>query len=117
MRNRQYKAGLMATLLVTLVMAGPVTQAADTGMGTKADNASQKVGTYIEDSVITAKVKAALVEDKQVSALKIRVSTKDGVVTLTGAVPSAEVGQHALQLAAAIDGVKDVKSALTVKGG
>jgi len=59
-------------------------------------------GAYVDDSVITAKVKAALV------------ATQKGVVTLAGTVPK-DAGQHALQLAAAIDGVKDVKSALTVK--
>jgi osmotically-inducible protein OsmY len=71
-------------------------------------------GAYVDDSVITAKVKAAFVEDSQARALKIKVATKKGVVTLAGTVPK-DAGQHALQLAAAIDGVKDVKSALTVK--
>lgn len=108
------KTGFAAKLLAAsflIAAAAPAVQAADT------PKTAQKAGSYIDDSVITAKVKAALVEDKQISAMKIKVVTKDGVVTLKGAVPNAEAGQHALQLAAGVEGVKDVKSDLTVKAG
>ncbi|MBO9537701.1 BON domain-containing protein [Herbaspirillum sp.] len=105
---------LAAAFLAASAAAVPAVQAADAG---DAPKNGQEAGAYIDDSVITAKVKAVLVGDKQVSAMKITVTTKDGVVTLKGAVPSAEVGQHALQLAAGVDGVKDVKSELTVKTG
>lgn len=114
------KTTLAAKLLAAsflIAAAAPAVQAADTAGGGNTPKTAQKAGAYIDDSVITAKVKAALVEDKQVSAMKIKVTTKDGVVTLKGAVPNAEVGQHALQLAAGIEGVKDVKSDLTVKAG
>lgn len=105
---------LVSAAFLTAVMAAPAVYAADAADGSSAST-TQKAGAYVDDSVITAKVKAAFVEDSQVSALKIKVTTKKGVVTLAGAVPNAEAGQHALQVAAAIDGVKDVKSALTVK--
>ncbi|ADJ66199.1 BON domain-containing protein [Herbaspirillum seropedicae] len=112
MKKTTFTARLLAaSLLVTA--AAPAVQAADRA----APVTAQKAGAYIDDSVITAKVKAALVEDKQVSAMKINVTTKDGVVTLKGSVPSAELGQHALQLVAGIEGVRDVKSDLTVKAG
>ena len=65
--------------------------------------------------MITTMVKAALVEDKQVQALKISVTTKQGVVKMSGTVPNAEVGKRALQLAAGVQGVKDVKSELKLK--
>jgi hyperosmotically inducible protein len=110
-------AKLVTASLLAAVAAVPAVRAADTADTGGSPKTTQKAGAYIDDSVITAKVKAALVGDKQVSAMKIKVTTKDGVVTLKGAVPSAEVGQHALQLAAGVEGVKDVKSDLTVKGG
>ncbi|MBB5393869.1 MULTISPECIES: BON domain-containing protein [unclassified Herbaspirillum] len=112
MEKTAFIAKLVAASLFAAVAAAPAVRAADTGDSPKA---TQKAGAYIDDSVITTKVKAALVGDKQVSAMKIKVTTKDGVVTLKGTVPNAEVGQHALQLAAGIEGVKDVKSELTVK--
>jgi hyperosmotically inducible protein len=115
MEKSRLASKLLAASLV-IAAAAPAVQAADNaGAGTP--KTAQKAGSYIDDSVITAKVKAALVEDKQVSAMKIKVVTKDGVVTLKGAVPNAEAGQHALQLAAGVEGVKDVKSDLTVKAG
>ena len=106
---------LVAAAFLTAAVAAPAVYAADTSTGSSSASTTQKAGAYVDDSVITAKVKAAFVEDSQVSALKIKVTTKKGIVTLVGAVPNADAGQHALQLAAAIDGVKDVKSELTVK--
>ncbi|HEV8486161.1 MAG TPA: BON domain-containing protein, partial [Blastocatellia bacterium] len=42
----------------------------------------------VDDSAITAKVKSKLAADSQTSAIKISVETKDGVVTLSGTVPT-----------------------------
>ncbi|MFL9877234.1 BON domain-containing protein [Herbaspirillum rhizosphaerae] len=105
----------LVTAAFLTAVAAPAVYAADASTDSSTSSSTQKAGAYVDDSVITAKVKAAFVEDSQVSALKIKVTTKKGIVTLAGAVPNAEAGQHALQVAAAIDGVKDVKSALTVK--
>lgn len=71
---------------------------------------------YADDAMITTMVKAALIEDKQVKSLKIKVSTEQGVVKMSGTVPNAEVGNRALQLATTIQGVKGVKNDLKVKG-
>jgi len=114
MQTSKMISKLAAAALISSVAMVPVAYAADASQGTSGST-TQKAGAYVDDSVITAKVKAAFVEDQQVSALKIKVTTKQGVVTLAGSVPTAEAGQHALQLAAAIDGVKDVKSQLMVK--
>ncbi|WP_034300234.1 BON domain-containing protein [Herbaspirillum sp. RV1423] len=105
---------LVVAAFLTAVVAAPAVYAADPSQDSF-PNTAQKAGAYVDDSVITAKVKAALVEDSQVSALKIKVTTRRDIVTLAGVVPNADAGQHALQLAAAVDGVKDVKSELTVK--
>lgn len=70
---------------------------------------------YADDAMITTMVKAALVEDKQVQSLKISVSTEKGVVKMSGTVPNADVGNRALQLAAGVQGVKDVKNELKLK--
>ena len=116
MKKTELAAKLLAASFAIAAIA-PAARAADAAGNGDTPKTAQKAGAYVDDSVITAKVKAALVEDKQVSAMKIKVVTKDGVVTLKGAVPSAEAGQHALQLAAGVEGVKDVKSDLTVKAG
>jgi len=70
---------------------------------------------YIDDSVITARVKAALVKDKEVSALAVTVKTDKGVVLLSGFVDNEQQARRAQEIAASIAGVKSVKSNLVVK--
>ena len=62
----------------------------------------------VDDSGTTAKVKAKFVGDDQVSALKIAVSTSNGVVTLTGTVPTEVERDEAERDAASTDGVTRV---------
>ena len=72
--------------------------------------------TYIGDSVITAKVKVALVKDPEVKALEVSVTTDEGVVILSGSVDSEKQAQRAQEIANSVAGVKSVKSSLVVKG-
>ena len=74
----------------------------------------KSVGETIDDATITAKVKTALLNDPQVGGLRIDVDTTLGVVTMSGTVKSTAEEQHAVQLAHAVDGVRDVKSTLQV---
>ena len=62
----------------------------------------------LSDAGITAKVKSKFLGDTNVPGLKIDVDTKDGVVTLTGTVPTADEKRRAMDLAKATDGVKSV---------
>ena len=75
-----------------------------------------RAAAYIADSVITAKVKAALVKDPDVKALEVSVQTEKGVVLLSGFVDSEHEARRAREIAASIVGVKSVKSSLIVKG-
>ncbi|MBV8667030.1 MAG: BON domain-containing protein [Burkholderiaceae bacterium] len=67
-----------------------------------------------DDTVITSKVKAAFNADPLVSSLGIEVDTKDGIVVVTGSVPSLTVRDHVIQLVATVDGVRSVKANLRV---
>ncbi len=71
----------------------------------------------IDDATITTKVNAALAGDKDLSAIKIDVDTKDGVVTLSGPAPSASARERASELARAVQGVTSVNNQLTIKAG
>jgi len=77
--------------------------------------APETTGNYIDDSTITAKVKAALVGDSMVKAGDIQVNTTHGVVELTGGVDNSDQKTAAAKDAAAVAGVTDVKNDLTVK--
>jgi len=68
-----------------------------------------------DDTALTTAVKAALAADSPATAAAINVETKEGVVTLTGAVDSDAVKSKAEQLARGVEGVKSVTNNLTVK--
>jgi osmotically-inducible protein OsmY len=75
-----------------------------------------QVGADLTDAGITAKVKAGLATDSRVSALKIDVDTKAGVVTLKGRVDAPTARQAAEEITRGTAGVKDVVDQLTVQG-
>lgn len=72
-------------------------------------------GQYVDDKVITAKVKAALVEDPGVKALQIKVETYEGVVQLSGFVDNPDQITRAADIAKGVEGVKSVKNDLIVR--
>ena len=72
-------------------------------------------GEYLNDSLITGKVKAALVADPDLKATEINVETYKGTVQLSGFVSSPDDMPKAVALARKIDGVKAVKNDMAVK--
>ncbi len=72
-------------------------------------------GQYVDDKVITAKVKAALAEDPGVKALQVKVETYEGVVQLSGFVDNPDQIARAADIAKGIEGVKSVKNDLIVR--
>ena len=75
---------------------------------------AQKAGAFVDDSMITAKVKTAFVGDKDVSALNIGVTTSNGVVQLTGT-GSPEEARKATEIARNVEGVKAVQNNIRAK--
>jgi hyperosmotically inducible periplasmic protein len=78
-------------------------------------SAVQKTGDYIDDSALTAKVKAALLAEKNLKSLPISVESTNGVVTLSGKVISSAQISQAVDVTKHVEGVKDVHNALTLK--
>jgi hyperosmotically inducible protein len=74
------------------------------------------VGDTIDDATITTRVKTALLNDPDIGALRIDVSTSLGVVTLDGTVKTEAEKGRAADLARTVPGVKDVKVNLQVGG-
>jgi hyperosmotically inducible periplasmic protein len=81
-------------------------------MGAAADTRS-----VVSDAEITAKVNAGLAADKDLSAIKINVDTKDGIVTLNGPVPNASAKDRASEIARNVKDVKSVDNQLNVQPG
>jgi hyperosmotically inducible protein len=80
-----------------------------------ANKMSTTAATPIDDSMITTKVKAAIVAEPTLSAMPIKVKTNDGVVTLSGTIDTPDKAERAKQLAQTVDGVKTVNNELVVK--
>ena len=72
-------------------------------------------GEYIDDSVITAKVKTAIFSDASLKSSEINVETFKGVVQLSGFVNSQPDIDKAVELARGVKGVTSVKNDMHVK--
>lgn len=67
------------------------------------------------DAAVAAQAAAALQQDKDLQALPLTVSsTAAGVIVVKGAAPSAELAQKAIQVVAAVPGVKEVRNEIKV---
>jgi len=86
-----------------------------TVVGCASTRTQQGTGEYIDDSVITTKVKAALVEDPLTKALEIKVKTFKGEVQLSGFVSSRAAANRAIELARGVGGVTSVKDDMEIK--
>ncbi len=75
---------------------------------------AETAGAYVDDSVITANVKAAILNDPLLNASHIEVTTANGVVTLKGTVDSEPIIGRAIDVASSQKNVKSVKTDLIV---
>ena len=78
---------------------------------------AQKEGTgeYVDDSVITTKVKAAIFNEPSLKVAEINVETFKGVVQLSGFVRSRADMDKAVEVARGVNGVKSVKNDMQLK--
>lgn len=75
----------------------------------------QKKTGYMDDTMITAKIKSKLATDDYVKATDINVETQNGVVQLSGFVDSQKAQDRAGQIAQSVKGVKSVKNNIIVQ--
>jgi osmotically-inducible protein OsmY len=94
-------------LVLTIVLA------AAWGCGSTAK--TEGTGEYVDDSVITAKVKTAIFNDATLKVNEINVETFKGVVQLSGFVRSQADINKAVQVARGVAGVKSVKNDMRIK--
>ncbi len=104
------KDGLQAQVQAVQGAANGVAEAA----ASRVSQASDDVSQAMSDSAITAAVKTALAADPALSAVKIEVTTDDGVVRMDGPAPDEQARKRAEVLAAAPKGVRSVDNRLVV---
>jgi osmotically-inducible protein OsmY len=84
-------------------------------MGCAATQKHESTGEYVDDSVITTKVKTAIFNEDTLKTFQINVKTYQGVVQLSGFVDSGKSVSKAGEVARRVVGVKEVKNDLIVK--
>ncbi|MRS17358.1 BON domain-containing protein [Enterobacteriaceae bacterium RIT691] len=83
--------------------------------GCAGSSTKESTGGYIDDTVITTKVKSALFSDKEIKSSEIGVVTFKGRVQLSGFVSSQAIANRAVELARGVTGVKMVENDMQVK--
>ena len=79
------------------------------------DSSPSTIGEKIDDASITSQVKYALLSHRATSAVKTKVTTNEGVITITGEASSAAEKSLVSKLAGDVRGVKSVNNSMTVK--
>jgi len=74
------------------------------------------VGTEIDDSVVTARVKSALLADPDVKSFDFKVETRKGEVQLSGFVDNQTQIDRAITVTRGVEGVKNIENKMTLKG-
>lgn len=87
----------------------------DAGASTR--TAAANAAAVMDDAGITAKVSAGLAKDEELSAVKIDVDTRNGIVTLNGPVKTAPARDRAEKIARDVQGVNAVVNQLTITTG
>jgi osmotically-inducible protein OsmY len=84
-------------------------------VGCASTSKQEGTGEYVDDSVITTKVKAAILDEPTLKVAEINVETFKGVVQLSGFVSSQAATNKAVEVARGVHGVKSVKNDMRVK--
>jgi len=103
------------TLLLLGVLPFAAVAAGTEQPATGAASTQKSAGEYVDDAAITAKVKAAFVQDSAVKATEINVKTFKGTVQLSGFASSRSEVERAEYLANNVPGVKAVKNDVRLK--
>lgn len=102
-----FQARIATVLLCTSVVFGFV--------GCSSTPTQESTGQYLDDTAVTAKVKAAIFNDPTVSSAEINVETFKGTVQLSGFVQSAADMAKAVKLVQGVHGVRAVRNDMRVK--
>ena len=97
----------LSALLLTFVFAFFV--------GCSSTPTQESTGEYVDDTVLTTRVKAAIFNEPSLKSAEINVETFKGVVQLSGFVSSQAAANRAVELTTGVNGVKSVKNDMRLK--
>lgn len=103
MKNLKIASTLIAALMLTTVV------------GCASTNKQESTGQYVDDTVITTAVKAAIFNEPSLKVAEINVETFKGAVQLSGFVRSQDNIATAINVTRGVNGVKSVKNDMRLK--
>jgi osmotically-inducible protein OsmY len=103
MKNLKIVSTLIAALMLTTVV------------GCTSTVKQESAGQYIDDTVITTNVKAAILKEPTLKVAEINVETFKGVVQLSGFVQSQDNITTAMNVTRGVNGVKSIKNDMRLK--
>lgn len=117
MNTRTLLIPVLLAALATAGCAGLGGGSSDSDSGSSAARSSDggRSGSRVSDSEITSSIKDAFKQDPQLAAASISVAVDQGVVTLSGNVPSALVYNRAISVARSAPGVRPPVNAANLK--
>lgn len=86
-----------------------------TALGCAATSTKEGTGEYVDDTVVTGKVKAAIFNEPSLKSSEINVETFKGTVQLSGFVKYQADISKAVEIARGVNGVKSVKNDMRLK--
>ncbi len=107
--------GLLIGAAAAILVVGCNRQ--ETNTSAESTPAETTMGTELDDTVLTTKVKSALLADENVKGLEIKVETRKGRVLLSGFVDDKAHADQAISVARAVEGVTGVDNGMTIKDG
>jgi osmotically-inducible protein OsmY len=110
MKSLKHYSVFLLTLIV-LSLGGCATEGGDSDR----TDVRQEPGAYMDDSMITTKVKTAIFNEPGLDSAEISVETYQGTVQLSGFVESQSDIERAVQVARQVEGVKSVKNDMRLK--
>ena len=108
MKNFKFNFAILPAMLLAAVLA--------TAVGCASTRTHESTGQYVDDTVITTRVKATILDEPGLKSAEINVETFKGVVQLSGFVSSLANINRAVELARGVKGVTSVKNDMRVKG-
>jgi len=99
----------------SVISAGLIGIVIISSTGCAVSRGQESVGAYVDDAGITTKVKAQLLDNKDVSGTSISVETLKGTVLLSGFAKNMTEKNTAERIARNVKGVKEVKNEITVR--
>ena len=115
--NSYLLAIVLATSATAIVSGCTRQEAVAPAVAPAAAPATTTVGTDIDDTVVTTRVRSALLANEDVKGMDIKAETRKGVVLLSGFVNNQSQVERAIMVVRTVEGVKGVENGMTLKEG